>query len=72
LLIGAFENFSDSTDGASPLHCAAKRGCLDQILGTQLPESAKVITGDLWWNRNQELLKEKIAINCTYGGWECG
>ena len=44
--------------GRTPLHLAEEKGTLAGILGINLPDEARSIIGDYWWELNQRILKE--------------
>ena len=41
----------------SVLEIAASTGCLEQLLGTELPDECRAIVGDEWWAMNEDVCR---------------
>jgi len=48
-----------SARGNTVLHAAVEGGSLDYFLGVSLPEAAKDIVGDDWWEKNCSIIRDK-------------
>jgi len=49
----------ETEDHKTVLHILAKRHSLNEILGTELPDTCKPIVGNDWWETNSQILKSK-------------
>ena len=57
--------------GNTPLSLAVTNGYLSQVpLGLELPEEARAVVGEEWWENNQAVLKLKVGLDETEVGAE--